>query len=250
MKTHFLSYGDGNYTKRKHIICEQVRASNLDPKIDYCYAWDRSFIPGFYGQYEHIMDTLPCSGRFIWKPYIILKLLRNVAENDIVIYCDSGSEVINRGEYKEQREERWRYYFEALDHTECPMIGFAPIDVDRDNAYYYTNIESKHTVDLLERFGLNTPEFLYGAGMEAGFLMARNTAKVREAVKFWLDLMTENDCELTKTAHSADQGLFNIMFELFGGNKLIWLDGYGSGPFFFARMTDQGQKPGWNQAII
>jgi len=40
------------------------------------------------------------------------------------------------------------------------------------------------------------------------------------------------------------------MFALYKCNPLIWLDGYGSGPFFFARMTDQGQKPGWNAAII
>ena len=249
MAVHFLSYGDGNYTERKNIIVQEVLDAKLDPPIDKTYAWDRSNIPEFYSKHKEIMDNLPCSGRFIWKPYIILKMLNRIPENDYLIYLDSGSTIINKGEFKESRENRYKEYFEFLKDAKCPILGFAPVQ-EKDWSYYYTQRDAKHDPQLLNRYDLNHDEFLDSAGMEAGFLLMKNDYRVREAIQFWLDLMTENSCYNTKTSNSADQGLLNIMFWIFGCVMLIHLDFYGIGPFFAARFTDQGQKEGWHLPII
>lgn len=48
----------------------------------------------FYEDNREILDQPTGMGYWLWKPYIILEALKSVAEGDIVVYSDSGIEII------------------------------------------------------------------------------------------------------------------------------------------------------------
>jgi len=48
----------------------------------------------FYTQHRDILDQPTGMGYWLWKPYIVSETLKSVDEGDIVIYCDSGIEII------------------------------------------------------------------------------------------------------------------------------------------------------------
>jgi len=48
----------------------------------------------FYTANREILDRPEGLGYWLWKPYIILEAMKELAEGDIVIYCDSGIEVL------------------------------------------------------------------------------------------------------------------------------------------------------------
>ncbi|MEW9669679.1 hypothetical protein [Ammoniphilus sp. 3BR4] len=49
----------------------------------------------FYRRNRNILDQKRGYGYWIWKPYIIRDAMSKVKKNDIIIYCDSGIEIIN-----------------------------------------------------------------------------------------------------------------------------------------------------------
>lgn len=48
----------------------------------------------FYKKNEEILSHVKTMGNWLWKPYIISEVLKTLSEGDIVIYCDSGIEII------------------------------------------------------------------------------------------------------------------------------------------------------------
>lgn len=244
MKTHFLTYGDGLFSKRKFILAAEVINSGYP--IDYVYAWDRDYISEFYAAHKIFMDNESCSGRFIWKPYIILKLLEKMPDNDVLIYCDSGCTVINKGHRKADRDQRYYEYFDFLDQVQVPILPFCPY---WDNEHKY-NLETL-PVFLLDYFGLNNDNFKNSPSFEAGFLIMRKTNDVVKIITEWLELMLHNDYFLLKNNVSADQGVLNAIWYTKQLSVIFGMDFYGQGPFFAGRYTDVGQKPGWtNESLI
>lgn len=59
--------------------------------------WTRSSLKKefFYKEYKKLLDIPKGSGLWIWKPYIILKALEEVSENDFIVYSDSSLYFIN-----------------------------------------------------------------------------------------------------------------------------------------------------------
>jgi hypothetical protein len=76
----------------------QARLNASAPKfgIDKIFSYQEKDIIGteFYQKNQEILDMPRGAGYWIWKPYIILGALSKVNENDIVVYSDSGIEII------------------------------------------------------------------------------------------------------------------------------------------------------------
>lgn len=48
----------------------------------------------FYNKNKKILQQKRGAGYWIWKPYFILEAMSKVKKNDVIVYCDSGIEVI------------------------------------------------------------------------------------------------------------------------------------------------------------
>src|SRR5258708_3385841 len=48
----------------------------------------------FFRQHQAILSAARGAGYFLWKPYYVAEILQQAAEDDVVVYCDSGNEFI------------------------------------------------------------------------------------------------------------------------------------------------------------
>lgn len=64
--------------------------------IENIRSWDFEEIKQtpFYNQHQTILDQPRGMGYWLWKPYILLEALNGLSDGDIVIYSDSGIEII------------------------------------------------------------------------------------------------------------------------------------------------------------
>lgn len=243
---HFVTYGDGIFSKRKDILKQEAIDSYLFHSI---YGFGREDIWDFYIRHQYMMDNIKGSGCWIWKPYIIIQLLSSVNDNDLVYYCDSGCSFINKGQFKQQREQRFDYYTELVNSLDLPVIAFSPWTYDY-NIPDYTQ-KNAHTQSALETYGLLCDkQFLDYPGIEAGFIMTRKTKASIDFIQHWLNLLLADNYDLILNHNATDQSLLNALFYK---NKMAYVRGtdfYGGGPFFAGRLTDDGCKPGYNSPII
>jgi len=84
---NFLIYNDGNYTKENETLIESVKTySQFKPII-----FDKKQIDtDFKNKYQHILSQHRGGGYWLWKPYIIYYTLKDLKDNEILIYSDSN----------------------------------------------------------------------------------------------------------------------------------------------------------------
>ncbi len=89
MKTYLVTFATAEFRTAQRCLAESARSAG---GIDEVVLWDSDA----WSQLEffrHHREVTQCSigaGYWLWKPYIILDLLRRVADDDVVIYCDTG----------------------------------------------------------------------------------------------------------------------------------------------------------------
>ena len=69
----------------------------------------------FYKKNKHILEQPRGAGYWLWKPYFVLKTLKESSEGDRVFYCDAGCSFV--GSFKE-------YFFDFLDKDDKGIILF------------------------------------------------------------------------------------------------------------------------------
>ncbi len=89
-----ISYADGEsvYFKNQNFWA----MSTINKGVDCIFLYNKNHIDeDFYSKNKEILDRKRGSGYWLWKPYFILKTLKSVPENSIVVYSDAGSFVEN-----------------------------------------------------------------------------------------------------------------------------------------------------------
>lgn len=54
-----------------------------------------SYDPEFYEKNKHILQQNRGAGYWLWKPYIIQKSLQQINDNEWLLYCDAGIEILS-----------------------------------------------------------------------------------------------------------------------------------------------------------
>jgi len=91
MKKILISFAHGTHYNSQRRLVESAKA--LGAFDEYCEFSMTDVDPEFAAEHQDILSTPRGAGYWLWKPYLILKTLKDesVAEGDIVFYCDSGS---------------------------------------------------------------------------------------------------------------------------------------------------------------
>lgn len=92
MKIIFLTYSDKNYEKAKEFAVYMAkRIGNFDKIIAMSPSdLDKKFIE----TNKNILSNRRGAGLWLWKPYIVSKVLSSLNDNDYLFYADSGCFVI------------------------------------------------------------------------------------------------------------------------------------------------------------
>ena len=121
-KIYFITYGTKDFDiAAKHLI----RLGEKSELFDKCiYFKPKDLSARFKGRYEEIFNLQRGGGYWIWKHEIIKQTLDQVNENDIVVYCDSGSSFNING------KGRFNDYLEMLNSSE---FGNFRIECEKEN---------------------------------------------------------------------------------------------------------------------
>jgi hypothetical protein len=89
---YLVNYATSNFYRSQ----ERLNASALKFGIDQVFCNQEKDLKGtdFYRKNQEILDQSRGAGHWIWKPYFILEALYKVNDNDIIVYSDSGIEII------------------------------------------------------------------------------------------------------------------------------------------------------------
>lgn len=185
-------------------------------------------------------------GYWIWKPYIILDLLKRINDGDCVFYMDSGASIISH------KKDKFDEYLKILNESERPIIAFG-----QQSPYMEKQFQK---MTILKRFGLDHDEhFLNSGQIESGVFACKKTDFTVRFFEEWLSLMLENNYSLIDDRDSLeqlegfienrhDQSVFSILCKHYQVNILALNETYGWGSFFSSRTSDSGPRrfaPDW-----
>lgn len=89
-KIHFVTYGNHKYANAIQAIAAEAARFPFD-SINLFRETDLQQIPEFWDRHGEFVRTHPRgNGYWIWKPFIIKKMLLQMRDGDILVYADSG----------------------------------------------------------------------------------------------------------------------------------------------------------------
>jgi len=89
---YFLVYQD--WTHQTHIsrLIDSVKKHN--PEMEICIFHKNEIDPAFLDRHKSVFEYSRGGGYWIWKPYILYELLKNIEMGETVLYMDSKYEVL------------------------------------------------------------------------------------------------------------------------------------------------------------
>ncbi|HIJ77957.1 MAG: hypothetical protein OEY01_01450 [Desulfobulbaceae bacterium] len=93
MKVILVNFATPNFKKSQ----KSLNKSALKFGADKCISYNKSILKktDFYQKNRMIFDQERGAGYWLWKPYIIYQTLIDAEDGDIIIYSDSGAEIIS-----------------------------------------------------------------------------------------------------------------------------------------------------------
>ncbi len=157
---------------------------------------------GFVAAHPTLFAKREGAGYWLWKPRIILDALERAAEDDLVVYADSGSDL------------------------RAPLGPLAATAQGRDGVLFWNDYPNWMHVkrDAFVLTDTDLPRFHQARQLDAAFLVLRNNHRVRAFVRLWLEHCTDprqltdqpNTCGRPDLPgfiqHRHDQSLLTLLF--------------------------------------
>ena len=160
MKTTLLSFGTWQY----YLALEKLKESAAG-KVDNVLLYKESDIDtDFYVKNAAHFKDKRGFGYWIWKSYFINKILKTASDDDVFFYVDAGN-FINGDDIQS-----------IYDICAKDKKGVVLFD-NRDGSPDITNWKNAQWTksDCFNLMGLNTPEYVQGNQVNAGYIMFRKT---------------------------------------------------------------------------
>lgn len=231
MKIHLISYGNGNYKRQRESLKEvALKSSFFDEVVVFS---DEDLDSLFIKHFMDIFNYGKGGGYWIWKPYLIKKVLDTLDEDDILIYCDAGCELNVAG------EKRLSEYIEILKNAKSGSLAFElphkEIEYTKQEVFEYFNVseEVKRSNQL----------------MATVILLKKCTHSVA-LVEKWFQTLLENRSMFTDEKeiasqnsefidHRHDQSVFSVIRKTYGSEII-------ADETYFLNFEKEGQAyPFW-----
>jgi hypothetical protein len=125
----------------------------------------------FYYDNKELLDQQRGVGLWVWKPYILLEVLKKVEDGDVVIYCDAGIEIIDDP----------APIVDICAKSE-PILLFA--NGNFPNSYWVTG-------DCFTLMACNEPRYHNARHVDAAFVVIRKCRESEQFVSEWLHYVTD-----------------------------------------------------------
>jgi hypothetical protein len=212
-KIHIITFGDEKYNNTKLRFKNEAKESKFFNSIQLYSPTD------FDNDFEHInfvKNNKRGYGYWIWKLYFILKKLKEVQYNDIVVFADAGCSINIYG------KKRLNEYLEKLnDSNDNDILCFQMI-----------HLEYKYTKNDIFEFFKSTDDVKNSGQYVGGVLYIRKTDRIINFLShiykinsnhynFLDDTLgyTKNHYEFIDCRH--DQSVFSVAMKQYYNNKVV-----------------------------
>jgi hypothetical protein len=196
-----LNYANGKFLESQF----KNSQSGLAAGFNVVYQMGGSDIESCFSIAHHnILSEKRGAGYWLWKPYFINRILKNMNETDILFYSDSGSIFIRRMEP----------IFDAVTSDPRGIVAFELAG---------GHIEKQYTkMDLLKYMNMESSEYADSPQRMASFMCFRGTNEAKRIVSEYLEL-AKNPHFITDTSnqngwvepnfkgHRHDQSIWSLL---------------------------------------
>jgi hypothetical protein len=88
-RTHLVSYATARFERVRRELNESAIKYGISHVLSYCEADLHS--SSYYKLNRSILDEVCGAGYWAWKPFFIQEAMRQLRNDDMIIYCDAGS---------------------------------------------------------------------------------------------------------------------------------------------------------------
>ena len=184
-KRHFLTFGGGPmyYLDGVDRLTEQAQSLEL---FDHIYGFKEGHLkeehPFWEQNYKFILQNPHGFGYWIWKPYLVYKVIQEAQYGDVIVYCDSGNELDIR------KKDKIKELLDACSNEQIiGSIFQGHEDISCRSELYWT----KHDV-LLSLNANISDRILHSPQREVNSLIICKTKKTEKLMKEWCDTCVKN----------------------------------------------------------
>jgi hypothetical protein len=181
MNLHLTYFGDETFSLGKERIKRQAENFNIfksiqefgenDLNVNHSDFWNEC---KKYMMQQRIGGGKKYYGYYACKPYFILEALKNIPENDVLLYVDSGCELNKNGILK-----IYEYYNECINSNGVFFsLNYPEIQ--------WTKMDTYRRIMLNDDYHLNTRQII------SGIFFIKNTKEIKSIIKEWLNICLED----------------------------------------------------------
>ncbi len=214
-----ISYASREYLSRSEVVTKTANESGL---FDEFKCFTEEDIPNeFKEAYSKVWNCCLGGGFWIWKPYIIKKVLDEINDNDILVYYDSGCEL----NVTKESVERFKEYIAMANENKCGFMRFELVGLtDRQftNKKTHEHIKNKYNVPKE-----TMDSYLDSYQIVGGIMVIRKTDFAVKLFQECLDILDEDlnvytdNYNQENEHHRRDQSIQSLLYKIMGGNLLI-----------------------------
>lgn len=169
-KKVFVTYGSGAYVGGAQRLYEQAKNTNLfDDLYNFDGFWLKEQADFWDIHADFFLKNHRGHGYWLWKPYMISSIVKNLNDDDIVLYLDAGCEIQQKNTAVIQEE------LNKLK-TECLICTGA------------RQIEKMwNKMDLIEYMNMKNTEHVETEQHQSGLILFRVCPETRRLVKEWYE---------------------------------------------------------------
>jgi len=210
-----ISFGGGSYNFNAAVnrICNELSNLNIFDSVIKYTEIDLKTDPIFWNNHgKFVSENKRGYGYYIWKPYIILKTLKTMDDGDILLYLDSGCEVMNNETSNEELNNLI---------NKCNIY-----DILYTHSY---QLEKKYTkMDLIKYMNIKNDD-LNTNQHQTGVIFIKKTDKICKLIEYWYIVASyyhfiddsksieRNDSSFIE--HRHDQSIFSLLTKKYSLNK-------------------------------
>jgi hypothetical protein len=190
LNVEFLTFGGGklHFKRAAHTLAAQASQSKLFDKVEYYTEKDLVDDPlAFWRDHGNFIlkNRKTGFGKYLWKPYIILKKLQLMEDGKILVYLDSGCRLNLLNEKSRLRFENYISYVINNDSLAMQLN-------DGDFGLRNLSESSWSTNTIMNELELSTNE-RQSNQIQAGILLLRNSKRIKDFVSKWFYYCTLHD---------------------------------------------------------
>ncbi len=216
----FVSFADSRMAAAIERIRKQAEAMGV---FDEIYVWNEHDLDdSFREKWAHLLNPgVRGYGYWIWKPYVIHKILSTLPEDSVLLYCDAGCHLNPKG------IDRLRFYIDELNKTDLGVKAF-------NTSYPLLDVVEKRWTkgDLLDYFNCRHNKAITDTlQLAATHILFKKCSASLSFLARWQKVW-DDDMSLVDDSYSQspnfpefiegrhDQSIFSVLYKLSGGTAL------------------------------